>query len=41
LCVTKRERSQTFPVKVTVGNFTGKIYKVTTGVGGAYEAYVT
>lgn len=37
--MTKRERSQIFPVRVTIGNVTVKIYKVTTGVGGAYEAY--
>ncbi len=37
--MTKRERSQTFPVRVTIGNVTVKIYKVTTGAAGAYEAY--
>ncbi len=35
---TKR-REQTFPLKITVGNSVVKIYRVKTGIGGAWEAY--
>ncbi len=35
---TKR-REQTFPLEITVGNAVVKIYRVKTGIGGAWEAY--